>query len=378
MSLGQKVKGSFVAMLFGFVLIIISIGGTWWNEGRTIKTQTGLEQGAKSVYSSPTIDYVSPENEGKLVHVAGRVTTSDILTDTDFGLEIPHLKLERKVKMYQWKEDKDIKKNENSEEKTTTFSYKKVWDDRVRNSQKFNKASTHQNPTGKRLKSFSKSASTAGIGAHKLTPHQIGKLNNWASLEISETGTVENAQLINSEGKSTEIYVGKNSLTNPEIGDLRIGYKVVYEGDYSVIAKQKENTFEPFITERGTTINLVKSGIHSAESMFQEEISQNEFIKWMLRGAGFMLLFIGIRMLFSLITLFTKHIPILRSIVNFGISLFAGIVAFCVFFIVAGIAWVFYRPVIGITLLLIGIGTLLFFSQKGKKLKTNLTDDLVQ
>ncbi len=351
MSLGKKVKGSFGAMFFGFVLIIVSIGGTWWNEGRTIKTHKGLEQGAKSVYSSPTIDYVSPENDGKLVHVAGGVTTSDVLTDSDFGLEIPHLKLKRSVEMYQWKENKDTKKNENSEEKITTFSYKKVWSEKVRDSQKFNEASTHQNPTNKRFASFSKTASAANIGAHALNPNQIGKLNNWASLKIQEIGSVENAQLINSEGKTTEIYVGETSLENPEIGDLRISYKAVYEGDYSVIAKQAGNTFEPFITDRGTTLDFVKSGIHSAENMFLEEISQNKFIKWMLRGLCFLLLFIGIRMLFSVITLFTNQVPILRSIVNFGISLFAGIVAFCLFFIVAGIAWVFYRPVIGLSLI---------------------------
>jgi hypothetical protein len=378
MSLGQKVKGSFGAMFFGFILIIASIGGTWLNEGRTIKTHKGLEQGAKSVYSSPTIDYVSPENEGNLVHVAGGVTTTDFLTDSDFGLESPYLKLKRSVEMYQWHEDKDTKKNENSEEKITTFSYKKVWSEKVRDSQGFNEASTHQNPTEKRFVSFSKTVSNASIGAHKLNANQIGQLNNWASLKLSEINLIEDVQLINSEGKSSEIYVGKTSLTNPDIGDLRIGYKTVYEGDYSVIAKQVGPTFEPFSTKRETTIDLVKSGIHSAESMFKEEISQNKFVKWMLRGLGFITLFIGIRMLFSVITLFTNQVPILRSIVNFGISLFAGIIAFCVFFIVAGIAWIFYRPVIGISLLVIGIGTLLFFSQKGKKMKSKIADNLVQ
>jgi len=366
MSISEQIKGSLAAIIFGFIFIIGSICVTWWNEGRTIKTHKGLEEGAKSVYTSTTINYVSPENDGKLIHLSGGVTTSDMLEDTDFGLKIPHIKLKRTVEIYQWKENKDTKQKENSEEKTTEYSYEKVWEERVRNSQNFNEASSHQNAVNKKYESFSKTASNVFLGAHGLNQKQVNKLNNWAGLKFTEISSTEDVQISNSEGKPTELYIGNTSLSNPEIGDLRISYQTVYEGDYSIIAKQSGSSFESYTTERGTTIDLVKSGIHSADSMFTAEISHNSFIKWLFRAGGFLFIFIGIRMLFSLITMFTNKVPILRSIVNFGISLFAGILAFCLFFIVAGIAWVFYRPVIGISLLVIGIGTLVLSLRKEK------------
>ncbi|MFK7756123.1 MAG: TMEM43 family protein [Flavobacteriales bacterium] len=376
MALGKKVKGSIGAIIFGLILILAGISGTWWNEGRTIKTHKGLEQGAQSVHTSKTIDYISPENDAKLIHISGSVNTSETLSDGDFGLNIPHLKLKREVEMYQWKENKETKNEENSEENSTTYSYSKDWSQRLIDSQNFNDPTSHQNPKSKKYESFSKSVSKASLGAHLLNPKQISRLNNWVELKFSEISPVADAQIMSSEGRPTQIYIGNTSLENPEIGNLRISYQVVYEGDYTLIAKQTGDSFEPFTTEKGTEINLLKTGIHSSESMFDEELSENNFLKWLFRVIGFVVLFIGVRLLFSLVTLFTNFIPIIGSIVNFGVSLFSGIVAFCVFVIVAGIAWVFYRPVLGITLLVIGIGILLFFSEKGKKLKARISESL--
>ncbi len=369
MSIFSQIKGSIGAMIFGFILIIGSICTLWWNEGRTIKNHKGLLQGASEVYSSQNTNYVSPENEGKLIHISGAVQTSEKLQDSDFGIEVQSLKFKRKVELFQWKENKQTKKKEGSDEKITTYSYEQEWSKKLHDSKKFNEPESHQNPNGIDYHSFSKAVSSAQLGAHQLNKNQIAELQNWAGFNFTETKAVENASLINSEGSRSTIYIGNSSLNNPVIGDYRITYKAVYEGDYSIIAKQVKNTFEPFTTHKGTDISMVNLGIQSAESMFQNAIDTNKTVKWLLRAGGFVLMFFGVRLLFSLITMFTGKIPILGSIVNFGISLFAGIVAFCISFITAGISWVFYRPVLGIILLLVGIGTLLFFSRKGKKME---------
>ncbi len=376
MSFFQQIKGSIGAVIMGLIFILAAIICTWWNEGRTIRTQKGLEQGASQVYTSQTIDYVSPENEGKLIHLSGKVISEEELQDMDFDITVDALKFRRNVDMFQWKENKNTKDDPNSEEKITTYSYEKVWSSKLIKSDKFNQPESHLNPREMRYSSFKKQVNSARIGAHTLNPAQLNRISGWSNLQLGQIASVPDSELISSEGKPSTIYVGQTSLAQPEIGDLRITYQVVNEQDYTMMAQQSGQSFTPFTTQKGTEIDILKKGNHSSEQLFSSEHSSNNAMKWVFRVIGFIGIFIGTRMLFSLITLFTNYVPILRTVVNFGISLFAFLVAICLFCLIAGIAWVFYRPVLGISLLLVGLGILFFMSKTGKKIKAQVAEQL--
>eukprot|EP01034_Spumella_vulgaris_P019504 gene19504-24942_t len=64
--LGQAIVG----VLIGFVLIAVSIGVLFWNEGRAIRTAQGLSEGA-GIVRSVAPDRVDPSNIGRLIHVSG-------------------------------------------------------------------------------------------------------------------------------------------------------------------------------------------------------------------------------------------------------------------------------------------------------------------
>jgi hypothetical protein len=97
-------------------------------------------------------------------------------------------------------------------------------------------------------------------------------------------------------------------------------------------------------------------GTKDAGTMFQEAQDANVMRTWLVRVGGFFLMFMGFRGLFGPIAAVGGMIPILGSILSFGLSLVSGILAFSLSFMTISIAWIFYRPVLGISLLLIGVG----------------------
>lgn len=63
-----------------------------------------------------------------------------MLSEPDFSMSIPAIKLERKIETYQWEEDSKEENKDNyggSQTTTTTYTYKKVWDEGINNSSDF-------------------------------------------------------------------------------------------------------------------------------------------------------------------------------------------------------------------------------------------------
>ncbi len=78
--------------------------------------------------------------QGKLIHLSGVASTKDMLSDPDFSLSIPAIKLERKIETYQWKEDSKEETKDNyggSQTTTTTYTYTKDWDQEMIKSSDF-------------------------------------------------------------------------------------------------------------------------------------------------------------------------------------------------------------------------------------------------
>ena len=108
----------------------------------------------------------------------------------------------------------------------------------------------------------------------------------------------------------------------------------------------------------------------------------NNIWTWVKRVFGFILCFIGYSMLTSIITttadITLNWIPILgglaTSLINLGVFIANLILATCTSVVVAAVAWVFYRPVLGVTML-VGAAGLMYMGAKagdtaGKQKKT--------
>lgn len=77
-------------------------------------------------------------NNGKLIHVKGKVNLSSDLRDGEFDIKINCLSLTRSVQMFQWIETKTVY-NKNESNERTDYTYTKGWSSKLVNSDSFYK-----------------------------------------------------------------------------------------------------------------------------------------------------------------------------------------------------------------------------------------------
>lgn len=137
---------------------------------------------------------------------------------------------------------------------------------------------------------------------------------------------------------------------------MRVKFTMVKPVDVSVIAKQIGNTFEPYVAKAQGSIELLQTGTHSADAMIQAAQDSNAVMTWLLRLAGFVCMMVGLNLLLRPLSVIADVVPIAGTIVGAGARLIAFLVAAPASLITIGIAWIFYRPLIGITLIVIAVG----------------------
>lgn len=351
--IGKSIKG----VIFGLILVAVSFPVLWFNEGRSVKTAKGLAAGEKVAITVPS-DKVDAANEGKLVHTSGRAEAKDTVKDDLFGVSSPGLvKLQRLVEHYQWIENRSTKTEKKvggSEETVTTYSYSQGWDDTVHNSTSFHKPTGHNNPEPPFTTKVFLSQDTH-LGAFRLPGFLVNDWNDYRDQALPEVSTLPEAV----QGKTTAsgewLYVG-GKPDSPKIGDTRVKFESVPPGDASVLAQQVKDTFEAFETGFGTAIARIAGGVQSKEAMFAAAKAENTFITWLLRFGGFLLMFIGISMLLNPLRVLADVVPFIGNLVGAGTGLASFLIAGIGSLITIALAWVWYRPLLGISLLLVAAG----------------------
>ncbi|MBK1831193.1 TMEM43 family protein [Verrucomicrobiaceae bacterium R5-34] len=337
----------------------------FWNEGRAVKTRKDLNEGAKD-FVQVSADTVDPANDGKLVHLSGAAETPVELADEALGIRTKALVLKRKVEMYQWKQSTDTKTKKKlggSEEKTITYNYTKTWSEGRIDSSNFKKPAGHENPSLP-VTSSSWTASPVTVGAFTLSKDLVSKLNDYQPLTVAETTELPE-KIAEREVKLSggQIYLAKDTA-NPVVGDVRISYQQVEPSVVSLISKQKGSSFEPFTGSKGTTINMIQTGEHSAEAMFERAQESNKMMSWILRLVGFVLMFMGFSLIFKPLSVVADVLPIAGTIVGVGTGIVAFLLAAPLSLATISIAWIFYRPLIGIPLLLAAAVGIFFLVKK--------------
>lgn len=376
--LGGSIKGIF----FGILLFLGSIALLWWNEGRAVKTAKGLKEGGAAVVSvSP--ESIDPSKGGQLVHFSGMAETKDTLMDEQFGVNVNAIRLSREVEMYQWVETSKTetrKKFGGGEETVTTYDYAKDWRSGLNSSSNFRIQEGHQNPAALPYAEWSKSASKVNLGKYDMTglsgsfsgniPVSISSLDSAYLVDENYART-----FVQNDGADAFIFKGNGSFVAPQVGDIRISYKMVPNGIYSVIGKQLNNTVEAYTTSYDTKILMIEQGARSAESMFESAQKSNKLIMWLLRIVGVFVMYAALMMILKPISVVADVVPFLGNIVRFGLGLAAGLVAFSISLVVIAIAWIFYRPILGISLLVAGGAIFFYFWKKAKAKKTTTVQE---
>ncbi|MBN1186742.1 MAG: TMEM43 family protein [Bacteroidales bacterium] len=359
-SYGSRIKGAFGGILFGLILII---GGIWllsWNEGRTIKTKRALNEGAEQVVSVDA-STILPGNENLLIHISGMAETSVTLTDSKFGVSANAIHLKRDVEMYQWVEDsesKSEKKVGGAEETSTTYTYKKEWSGSLSNSSDFKKPEGHTNPSAMPYDDDMVSAADVFIGKYKLSTNLISSISGYEPLDISSLN-VSNIPDAKLEGN--RIFIGKGSEASPEIGDVRINFSIVSPKVVSAVGKQTASTISSFTVSNGKDISMLYVGNLTADEMFTKAKKSNKITGYLLRLLGLVLLIAGFNFIFRPIAVLSDVVPFFGRIVRAGTGFLSFILGLIIGLVTMALAWIAYRPIVAIPLL-VGAAALLVWS----------------
>jgi hypothetical protein len=353
-----RIKNSFGGALIGLILIIGMVVLLFWNEGRAVQTAKSLAEGAGAVLSVGA-DSVDAGNEGKLVHVSGAVTTNAIPSDPDFGVKAEGVRLTRAVEMYQWKEEprsETQRKLGGGEETVTTYTYSKAWDSSHNNSSQFKQPGGHENPSME-IHGQNFQIPHAKLGGFTLDEPVLSLIGGDKALPL-KADQRDAVQAAYAGGKKLSIvdnaiYLGWNP-SSPVVGDYRIKYEVAPLGRISVIGQQRGDQFVPYQTKAGDRLLMVDAGSVPADRMFKEAEQANTIVTWILRAVGLLLLFIGFTLFMSPFGVLSDVIPFLGSIVRMGTGLIALFLAVVVGTITIAIAWIYYRPLLGIAILVVG------------------------
>ena len=166
---------------------------------------------------------------------------------------------------------------------------------------------------------------------------------------------------------ATALTGGRAVAVAPVPGDVRVTFKVVLPHDVTIVEQQTNGTLAPWAASDGETLSFVRDGIVPAAKIFADAQSMNSKITWLLRLVGLLVMYFGLKRVLGPLDTLVDVIPILNGIIAMGTSLVAGLVSGACALITIGVAWIFYRPWIGIPLVALGVGLLVMTYLKKKK-----------
>ena len=357
-SYGKRLGNSLGGIVTGLLLFVAGTVLVWWNEGRAVKTDKMLKEAQGQVVEMPDISRIDPAYEGKLIHAVGMATTADSLVDSQFKIGTRAIALRRDVEYYQWVEHAQSESKDKlggAQETTTTYTYDLQWVSTPVNSAEFHDPDYRsENFVRENVESDVKYAQNVSFGAFRLNSDQIRSISGSTPLAV-----------VDSTG-SNVIYIGKDP-SKPDVGDVKITFTQVKPAEISIVAAVSGDSFTSYTAKNGKTFSALRMGNIPQEQIFESEHATNKMMLWLFRILGFFLIMAGLRSIFSIVETLFKVIPFLSRIIGWGVGLVCGVVAFVWTLIVAAIAWIAYRPVVAIVLLVIAAAAIWYFSTHGKK-----------
>ena len=354
----QKLMNSIVGFFIGLLLIAGSGFGLFWNEGRAVTTARSLTEGAAQVVHVGA-ERVQPENEGKLIHVTGPFATKAPLVDKDFEISTTGAVLVRRVEMYQWEQEEKTETKKNfggSEEKVKTYSYHKTWSSSVIDSNRFRYKNGHVNPS-MRHSGRTVVAKDATVGAFRPSEAVLARLGAQEAMPVGEPVLSGLKQRFGDKVHLVDgvIYLGADPA-NPAVGDLRVSYKLANPSTVTIVGSQSGNDFSAFQTRAGDALLFVKNGAVEAAQIFADAQRDNRILTWILRGVGLLVMFIGFSMLAGPIVALGDIIPFIGDLLGLGAMFLGLVMTALVGPAVIAVAWFWYRPVVSVVVIALGLG----------------------
>jgi hypothetical protein len=428
---GTRVGNSFKAIGTGFILFCIGTALLWWNEGRAVKTEKMLEEVGGSYVEMENPNKKDASLDGELICGTALATTEDSLSDNQFGVGAKAIALHRRVEYYQWVEDSKESSEDKlggKEVTTTTYTYSKKWVSRPVESSDFkDPAYQNKNTILTTVEEDDQYAENVSFGAYKLNESLIHRISSREGLDLainedlmkeldksaqtayerfygmkkSAKQTVEqpaettvlsdSAKAVADSLKAVNDSIIKNAVNkkdleyvhqagnvlyfgrvpgSPEVGDVRVTFEKVVPAKVTVMAVVDGDSFKPYKAKNGKRFQTLVMGKKSGDELIDAEKEANNMWLWLLRGLGVLLVIGGLKGIFGFLETLLKVVPFIANIFGWGVGVVCTILGVVWSLIIIAIAWLFYRPILGITLLVIAGFLTWVFAFKGKdKLK---------
>jgi hypothetical protein len=337
--------GVYLRWIVAPVIIVVVSAGAFINENLYVQTITGVREGLAAVTEADS-SRVDPANQGRLVHLAGQVSTPQKqLTDPVFGLKVDDaLCLRRFVEMYQWVKKRTV---------TTTAGtgsdyYEKDWG-YVPPNELLPKGDLNTRfpfPEGV----LSIVASPVQLGAFSVPERLLSehKFIGMQTVELPATSKAAASKAAASKAgvggyrrDGAFLYKGHNAAL-PELGDLRIHWVKLPSGPFSLLGMQSGSTLEPYSTSGGLTIFSLDVGLESANQTLLQSKSSGRAVAWIVRPVALFLMYVGFVMLLN----------------ETRLAGASGWLAVGWTLLVACTPWLLARQSFGLPLLVLGLGAL--------------------
>ncbi len=393
---GSRITNSLKGIIVGALFVLLGIALLFWNEGNYVKTKQALEEAEGKTVEVTNINEVNTANQGKLVHMSGLAKTNETLKDPVFGISHKGIMLKRNTEYYQWVEESRTETEKNlggSETKTTVYTYKKEWVGSPVNSSEFKKPGYTNTIALKNASNAEMRASNVTFGAFTLSPQQVNLIGNEKpyvipvgtklpeplakqarinsntvyvhtpipvvntpmTVTLSSGGIQDSIPTMEtpSNGVSTTVQQVSTSA-EPQIGDMKITWSMIApEETISFVAQQNGQTFSPYVAENKREVLLLAMGDQTSAQLFATGHSSNSMLTWILRVVGFIMIGIGLSAMMSILSVLADVVPFIGNLVGAATTFAAFVLSFVISISVIAIAWLFYRPLIGGSLLIL-------------------------
>ena len=432
----DQMKDSCKGAGFGILLFFLSFVLLIWNEGRTVRRARDLDEGRENVFQlDPTVDSrqalqnIWQDNQNKDPSFVPLLYITGDLTDLDQSLMDPllgvtgddALKLQRQVEMYQWSESSTSRREKRSNGQTVTvteYSYSKTWSPFLIDSTSFREQrSDRVNPTSFPFEAASWIAdpiwlTDANDGEVLLTLGDpvVDRVDWWQSVNDVSVADVQdnntrsqlsqygnNGLFYASSWSATSVKNGTSTTgtpNNPTVGDVRITFNQVPADTVSIIAgllsPSSSGSDDTNVTSLGTLGNymtkgnrpllLVERGIVSSDDMFSQAENENTTLAWILRFIGFAIMATSVYLVLQPISQAVDIIPFVGDCLQGGLEgcifpTIAILVALPLSLITVGLAWIFYRPLWAVPILVVSIGVSVWLCMRTKKVTDHQSSD---
>lgn len=255
------------------------------------------------------------------------------------------------------------------------YYYTTEWKDKLIDHNDFYIKHGHENPTEMPIKSQVQIATEANIGNFKLGVDLKNKFNDF--VEVTSDERPERLDIKMHSG----IYYHSSNLWVPTVGDIRV--LISYAGKagdyYSVVGRLVNGVLEPYVSQLGHEISLLRKGEISVDQMFHLEHVDNYWKTWAIRyrivlelkkkkivlfysmhlsfffprGLGWFVMFLSVTCLANILKTIIINSNVLCGIIAVESLTMSVSISTSLLFI--GFAWVWYRPIIGLGLALTSI-----------------------